>query len=96
VPVSANPESPAPAADNFSIGIQWLLGTACALLIGSLYFGQPLTGLTSESLGMPRESTGLIVTLPFLGYGIGLLPIVPLGDLIENRWLVLARAELKG
>jgi predicted MFS family arabinose efflux permease len=82
-------ESTAPVLDGFSVGLQWLLGTACALLIASLYYGQPLTGLISESLGMPRESTGLIVTLPLLGYGIGLLLIVPLGDLIENRWLVL-------
>jgi predicted MFS family arabinose efflux permease len=82
-------ESTAPVVDGFSVGLQWLLGTACALLIASLYYGQPLTGLISESLGMPRESTGLIVTLPLLGYGIGLLLIVPLGDLIENRWLVL-------
>jgi predicted MFS family arabinose efflux permease len=93
--VSANPESPAPAADNFSVGIQWLLGTACALLIASLYYGQPLTGLISDSLGMPRESTGLIVTLPLLGYGVGLLLIVPLGDLIENRWLVLLLVGLE-
>jgi predicted MFS family arabinose efflux permease len=34
-------------------------------------------------------SAGLIVTLPLAGYGIGLLMIVPLGDLYENRWLVL-------
>jgi MFS family permease len=92
---SANPESPAPAADNFSVGIQWLLGTACALLIASLYYGQPLTGLIIDSLGMPRESTGLIVTLPLLGYGVGLLLIVPLGDLIENRWLVLLLVSLE-
>src|SRR5580700_5574304 len=88
-------ESTAPVVDGFSVGIQWLLGTACALLIASLYYGQPLTGLISDSLGMPRESTGLIVTLPLLGYGVGLLLIVPLGDLIENRWLVLLLVGLE-
>src|SRR5260370_34454777 len=39
---------------------------------------------------MPHESSGLFVTLPLAGYGIGLLTIVPLGDLFENRRLALA------
>jgi predicted MFS family arabinose efflux permease len=38
---------------------------------------------------MPRGSSGLLVTLPLIGYGVGLLFVVPLGDLIENRRLVL-------
>jgi len=71
-----------------SRGIQWLLGAACGLIIANLYYAQPLTGLICAALGMPPESTGLIVTLPLTGYGIGLLVVVPLGDLIENRRLL--------
>jgi hypothetical protein len=62
---------------------------ACGLIIANLYYAQPLTGLISASLGIPPPSAGLIVTLPLDGYGIGLLTIVPLGDLYENRWLAL-------
>ena len=74
----------------FSAGMQWLLGTACGLLVANLYYAQPLTGLIGPSLGMSPESIGLLVTLPLAGYGTGLLMVVPLGDLIENRRLVLA------
>jgi predicted MFS family arabinose efflux permease len=35
------------------------------------------------------SATGLIVTLTQIGYGIGLLFVVPLGDLLETRRLVL-------
>jgi predicted MFS family arabinose efflux permease len=76
--------------NSFTIGMQLLLGTACALLIASLYYAQPLTGLIAESLGMPARSAGLLVTLPLLGYGVGILFLVPLGDILENRRLVLA------
>ena len=38
---------------------------------------------------MTPPSAGLIVTLPLAGYVIGLLMMVPLGDLYENRWLAL-------
>jgi predicted MFS family arabinose efflux permease len=72
-----------------SSGRLWLLSLACGLLIANVYFGQPLTGLISSELGLPKQSAGLIVTLPLLGYGAGLLLVVPLGDLLENRKLIL-------
>jgi predicted MFS family arabinose efflux permease len=85
-------------SDNASAGaapalgstLRWLLAVACGMLIANVYFGQPLTGLISAALGLPRESAGLIVTLPLIGYGVGLLTLVPLGDLVENRRLITA------
>ena len=72
----------------FPARLQWLLGIACGLLIANVYYAQPLTGLITAALGMPRASAGLLVTLPLIGYGTGLLLVVPLSDLIENRRLV--------
>jgi MFS family permease len=40
-------------------------------------------------LGLSARATGLIVTMTQIGYGAGLLFIVPLSDLIENRRLAL-------
>ena len=69
--------------------IQMMLAAACGMIVANTYYAQPLTGLISATFGMPRASTGLLVTLPLAGYGIGLLTIVPLGDLFENRRLAL-------
>ena len=80
---------PPPGEGAFFLGPQLLLGTACGLLIAGVYHIQPLTGLIGADLGMPAESVGLLVTLPLIGYGVGLLMIVPLRDLFENRRLVL-------
>jgi len=65
-----------------------VLAVACGLLAANLYYAQPLTGLIGADLHMPATATGLFVTLTQLGYGIGLLFVVPLGDLLENRRLV--------
>ena len=65
-----------------------LLAAACGLIAANLYYAQPLAGPIGASLGLAPAATGLIVTLTQIGYGTGLLFIVPLGDLVETRKLV--------
>ncbi|MDB5368561.1 MAG: araJ [Roseomonas sp.] len=67
-----------------------LLAAACGTLVANLYYAQPLIGPVSASLGLTPAAAGLIVTLAQAGYGLGLLLLVPLGDLVENRRLVVA------
>lgn len=72
-----------------SARIIFILAAACGLIAANLYYAQPLVGVIGSSLGLSSESDGLIVTLAQIGYGIGLLFIVPLADIIENRILVV-------
>lgn len=67
-----------------------ILAAACGVIAANLYYAQPLVGPISSALGLPSGAAGLIVTLTQIGYGIGLLLIVPLGDILENRKLVVA------
>ncbi|MDF3834959.1 MFS transporter [Cupriavidus basilensis] len=72
-------------------GTNWmtlLLATACGLIVANLYYAQPLIGPIGHALGLSPQAAGLIVTLIQAGYGLGLLLIVPLGDVIENRRLI--------
>ena len=71
-----------------------LLATACGLIAANLYYAQPLAGPISAALGLSPHAAGLTVTLTQIGYGLGLLLIVPLGDLVENRRLVLIMMSL--
>ncbi len=66
-----------------------LLGASCGLIVANMYYSQPLIGPISTSLGLSASSAGLIVTATQVGYGVGLLLLVPLADLMENRRLVL-------
>ncbi len=71
-----------------------LLAVSCGLIVANLYYAQPLIGPISADLGLSSQAAGLIVTMTQLGYGAGLLLIVPLGDLVENRRLVIAVTSL--
>ena len=75
--------------------VELLLGTACGALIACLYYAQPVAALIGASLQIPVASIGLLVTLPLVGYGVGLVTVVPLGDLTENRRLVLIQVGLE-
>jgi predicted MFS family arabinose efflux permease len=70
--------------------ITFLLAIACGVIVANLYYAQPLVGPISADTHLPLASAGLIVTLTQIGYVFGLLFIVPLSDLIENRRLVVS------
>ncbi|MGE5086481.1 MAG: MFS transporter [Bacillota bacterium] len=66
-----------------------LLATAVGIIAANLYYAQPLVALIAKSLELDPSKAGLVVTLTQIGYCLGVLFIVPLGDLIENRRLIL-------
>ena len=67
-----------------------LFAIASGLLAANVYYSQPIAELIAASLGLSPSATGPIVAFTQAGFGIGLFLIVPLGDLLENRRLVLA------
>lgn len=71
-------------------GLIGLLAIACGVILANIYYAQPLAGPIGEALGLSVGATGLIVTLPQIGYGLGLLFVVPLGDLVKTRALVVS------
>lgn len=71
-----------------SSGMVFLLAAACGLIVANLYYAQTLVGQISASTGLSSAAAGIIVTITQIGYVAGLLFIVPLSDLIENRRLM--------
>lgn len=72
----------------------FLLATAVGVTAANLYYAQPLVALISRSLGLAPSAAGLVVTLTQIGYGLGVLLVVPLGDIVENRRLILTQIGL--
>lgn len=74
--------------NDISPGMVLLLATATGLIVANLYYAQTLVGPISAATGLSPGAAGLIVTLTQIGYTLGLLFVVPLGDLLENRRLI--------
>jgi len=76
-------------APGLSPALTWLFAIACGLSVANIYYAQPLLDPIAATLDLHAGLAGLIMTLTQLGYGLGLLLIVPLADVVENRRLIV-------
>jgi predicted MFS family arabinose efflux permease len=72
----------------------FLLACAAGLSVAGLYYAQPLLDGIRGDLHLSSAAAGLVVTCSQLGYAVGLLLLVPLGDLLERRGLLTAMCVL--
>jgi len=67
-----------------------LFAVAGGVAVGNLYWSQPLLDFIASDLDASTASAGWLVTATLLGYAAGILLIVPLGDVVDRRRLLLA------
>lgn len=66
-----------------------VMAVATGLTVANDYFAQPLLPVIGHDLHMSAGAAGLVVTVAQLGYAAGLLLVLPLGDILERRGLVV-------
>ena len=66
-----------------------LFAVAGGVAVGNLYWSQPLLDFIASDLQASTTSAGWLVTATLLGYAAGILLIVPLGDVVNRRRLLL-------
>jgi len=81
-------------APGLSASLTLLFSVTCALAVANVYFAQPLLDSMAQSLGVASSMIGVVVTATQIGYALGLLFIVPLGDLINRKRLILSQVLL--
>lgn len=82
-------DSSAPPAAGLSLPVLLLMATACGLCAGANYFNQPLLHSIAVHLGVGEATAALTVTIAQVSYAAGLLLLVPLGDKLERRRLIV-------
>jgi len=79
---SAEPEADRGISTLFFAGV-------IAVVVLNLFSAQTLIGVIGPAIGLPPSAYGLVSMTTMLGYGAGLILLVPLTDLAENRRLIL-------
>ena len=65
-----------------------LFAICSGLAIGNLYWAQPLLVQITNGFGLSAASGGLLVTATQIGYALGILFLVPLGDFVRRKRLI--------
>jgi hypothetical protein len=71
-------------------GLERLFAAAVGVIVLPLYAPQPLVDLIGPSLGFSLRTASLVAMTPMLGYATGLVFLVPLINVIENRRAILS------
>jgi len=70
------------------------LSTAAGVGVANLFYNQPLLDQMTTDMQASPASIGLVPSLTQAGYAIGILLVVPLGDMISRRKLIMISAAL--
>jgi|HubBroStandDraft_1064217.scaffolds.fasta_scaffold16605_2 predicted MFS family arabinose efflux permease len=66
-----------------------VMAIATGLAVANNYYAQPLLPLIGRNLHLTSGVAALVVTVAQIGYALGLLFLLPLGDLVERRRLIV-------
>ncbi|KIQ66008.1 MFS transporter [Kitasatospora griseola] len=69
-------------------GLVALLAVSTGMTVANLYYAQPLLAKLAEVFHVGATTAGALVTVTQIGYVLGMLFLVPLGDRVEKRRLV--------
>lgn len=68
--------------------ILWTLAIVAGITIANQYYNQPLLNLIRHDLGETGFRTNVITMMAQIGYALGLLFVVPLGDLCRRKKII--------
>ncbi|GAB3300701.1 MFS transporter [Hymenobacter humi] len=86
-PTTSPTEAPAPQLlDN---ALVWLMAVTCGLVVANIYYNQPLLAAIGRTFRLSDSSASLIATATQIGYTLGMLLVVPLGDKLERKRMML-------
>jgi predicted MFS family arabinose efflux permease len=67
-----------------------VMALCTGLIVANIYYSQPLLVLISQEFNVSESNAGQVTFFTQIGYALGLLFCVPLGDKLERRGQILA------
>jgi predicted MFS family arabinose efflux permease len=74
-------------------GLVLLFAVTCGFAVANIYYNQPMLVAMATSLGIPASAIGIVAMASQVGYACGLLFLVPLGDGLNRRHLILTQVS---
>ncbi|MFC3771785.1 MFS transporter [Paenibacillus sp. GCM10012303] len=71
-----------------------IFAVASGMSVANIYYAQPLLDAISNDLSMSASTIGIVVTVTQIFYAFGLALLVPLGDLVNRRKLIIGQLLL--
>lgn len=76
--------------------ILFILAVTAGTTVANLYYTQPLLAFMADDLRVSRQTVSLLVTASISGYAVGLVFLVPLGDIVRRRRLIMSLLFVSG
>jgi MFS family permease len=86
------PAGPAEDAGELTGGLTFLMAAVAVLGVSALYYTQPMLAVMAADLRAAPATLATVPMLTQLGYAAGILLLAPLGDRIDRRRIILAKA----
>ncbi|GGG11661.1 MFS transporter [Paenibacillus albidus] len=71
-----------------------LFAVVCGMSVANIYFAQPILDDLSSEFSIDPSTIGILITITQIFYAAGLLLLVPLGDLLNQRKLIIGQMLL--
>ncbi|MEP6720173.1 MAG: MFS transporter [Variovorax sp.] len=91
---AADAIAPSPSGASLPASLILLLATGAGLAAAALYYSQPMLGVLGADIGASARAVGFVPTLTQLGYALGILLLVPLGDRYDRRSIIVIKAAV--
>ncbi|MFM0166513.1 Predicted arabinose efflux permease, MFS family [Burkholderia sp. GAS332] len=90
---SAAPEEPG-LTHQLDSSLLMVMAVACGVFVANIYYNQPILELLQQAFPRSPGLVNLVPTATQLGFACGLFFLVPLGDRIDRRKLILGQTAL--
>ncbi|MCI0753446.1 MFS transporter [Teichococcus vastitatis] len=89
-PAAPSPAAPGMAAAPLSAGLTFAMAAAAGVAVANIYYNQPMLGIIGQDFA-GSGATALIPTATQLGYAASLFLLLPLGDLMDQKRLIVGQ-----
>lgn len=88
------PEMRTRPTDPFSLSVFRILAIGAAICIATVHFTQPFLQVLATAFQLTKSEVSWVPTMTLLGYAFGIFFLIPLGDIISVRKLILIKLTI--